>query len=135
LRRYVSILFIFLAGLIAACGSSATGGDQSSARAYERHQSNVQVQGEGVVTRILQDDTSGTPHQKFILRMGSNQTVLIDHNIELAPRIERLKIGDTVGFSGEYVWNEQGGLVHWTHHDPEGKHVAGWLKHDGRTYQ
>jgi hypothetical protein len=33
------------------------------------------------------------------------------------------------------VWNAQGGMVHWTHHDPEGRHVAGWLKHNGRIYQ
>jgi hypothetical protein len=33
------------------------------------------------------------------------------------------------------VWNEQGGLIHWTHHDPNGRHVAGWIKHNERTYQ
>ena len=135
MHRYVWILLIFLAGLIAACGPRATGGDQSIAQAYERHQSNVPVQGEGVVSRILRDDTTGTPHQKFILRIGSGQTVLIDHNTELAPRIDDLKAGDSVSFSGEYVWNDQGGLVHWTHHDPAGRHPAGWLKHNGRTYQ
>jgi len=46
-----------------------------------------------------------------------------------------LQEGDTIRFYGEYVWNAQGGMVHWTHHDPQGKHVAGWLKHKGQTYQ
>ena len=36
------------------------------------------------------------------------------------PRIADVKVGDTVSFFGEYVWNEQGGLIHWTHHDPAG---------------
>jgi hypothetical protein len=25
--------------------------------------------------------------------------------------------------------------VHWTHRDPAGKHVAGWVKFNGRLYQ
>ncbi|MFN9385947.1 MAG: DUF3465 domain-containing protein [Cyanobacteriota bacterium] len=25
--------------------------------------------------------------------------------------------------------------MHWTHHDPDGNHVAGWLKHNGIVYQ
>jgi hypothetical protein len=60
---------------------------------------------------------------------------MISHNIDLAPRLEELREGDAVAFNGEYVWNAEGGLVHWTHHDPAGRHVAGWLKYNGRTYQ
>ena len=30
---------------------------------------------------------------------------------------------------------EQGGTVHWTHHDPSGDHAAGWLRHGGRVYR
>ena len=91
--------------------------------------------GTGTVKRMLSDDRSGSPHQRFILELIPGQTVLVDHNIELAPRIDDLKIGDEVSFAGEYVWNEQGGLVHWTHRDPKGVHEPGWLKHVGRTYE
>src|SRR5687768_9120049 len=95
-------------------------------RAFQQRARDVQVQGEGVVTRILTDDTKGSPHQRFIVRLASGRTVLIQHNIELAPRIDDLKEGDPVSFFGEYIWNEQGGIMHWTHHDPAGKHIAGW---------
>lgn len=105
------------------------------ARAFEQQQSNVQVQGQGVVTRILPDDREGSPHQRFILRLPSGQTVLVAHNLELAPRIDSLQEGDTVTFFGEYEWSSQGGTVHWTHDDPDGSHVAGWLEHQGITYQ
>ena len=88
-----------------------------------------------MVTRILSDDVEGSRHQRFILRLASGQTVLITHNIDLAPRVDGLREGDTVAFNGEYVWNAQGGLVHWTHKDPQGRHMAGWLKHNGRTFQ
>ena len=97
--------------------------------------SNAQVQGVGIVSRILPDDNDGSRHQRFILRLQSGQTLLVAHNIDLAQRIDDLKEGDTVEYSGEYQWNPKGGVVHWTHRDPSGRHVAGWLKHDGRVFQ
>ena len=116
--------------------NGGTAGDDSQiGRAFKNRTSNVQVEGEGVVTRILADDLAGSRHQRFVLRLASGQTVLIAHNIDLAPRVAGLQEGDSVRFYGEYVWNAEGGKVHWTHHDPEGRHVAGWLKHNGRTYQ
>ncbi|NUR23610.1 MAG: DUF3465 domain-containing protein [Frateuria sp.] len=95
----------------------------------------TQVQGSGIVVRILPDDTEGSRHQRFILRLPSGQTLLVAHNIDLAPRVSGLKEGDRVEYSGEYEWNPKGGVLHWTHLDPAGRHAAGWLKHDGRTFQ
>ena len=71
----------------------------------------------------------------FILKLSSGQTLLVAHNIDLADKIKGLKKGDKVAFYGEYEWSEQGGVIHWTHHDPSGRHTDGWLKHDGRLYQ
>jgi hypothetical protein len=104
-------------------------------QAYNNSQSDLQVQGEGVVTKILPDDRDGSRHQRFILRLNSGQSLLMAHNIDLAPRIGNLKTGDNVAFYGEYEWNAQGGVIHWTHHDPRGRHVGGWLRHDGKTYK
>lgn len=94
-----------------------------------------QVTGEGVVSKILSDDNEGSRHQRFILTLSTGQTLLIAHNVDLAPRIASLKIGDTVGFYGVYEWNPQGGVIHWTHRDPEGRHESGWLKYAGQTYR
>jgi hypothetical protein len=103
--------------------------------AYENHKSNIQVKGSGKVIRILKDDNQGSRHQKFILKLATGHTVLISHNIDLAPRINSISNGDTVKFYGEYEWNKKGGVVHWTHRDPNKHHVNGWLKHAGSVYQ
>ena len=105
------------------------------AEAFQNKRSGLQVTGAGVVSRLLADDTSGDQHQRFILKLASGQTLLIAHNIDLAPRISGLKLGDRVEFYGEYEYNAEGGVVHWTHHDPAGKHPDGWLRHQEQIYQ
>jgi len=102
--------------------------------AYANHQSDIQVQQQGEVIKVLADDLKGSRHQKFILKIDQ-LSILIAHNIDLAPKIEGLRAGDTVEFYGEYEWNKKCGVVHWTHKDPSGRHIDGWLKHKGRTYQ
>jgi len=103
--------------------------------AFDKRLSNLQVEGSGVVKVILRDDTKGSKHQRIIVDLPTGQTVLLAHNIDLAPRVENLSKGDKITFFGEYEWNDRGGVIHWTHHDPQNKHIAGWLKHKGRTYR
>jgi len=105
------------------------------AEAYANQASGLQLSGQGTVSRLLDDDYDGSRHQRFILRLDSGQTLLVAHNIDLAPRIDSLQVGDTVSFNGVYEWNDRGGVLHWTHHDPQGEHEPGWLRHRGRTYQ
>jgi hypothetical protein len=105
------------------------------ADAWANRRSDVQVQGTGTVTRVLSDDNDGSRHQRFILELDSGQTLLVAHNIDLAPRIQDLARGDIVRFFGEYEWNDRGGVIHWTHHDPDGRHIGGWLEHDGNRYE
>ena len=104
-------------------------------KAYAQQQSNVQVHASGEVKAVLRDDAEGSKHQKFILKLSNGQTVLVAHNIDLSPRIQNLQKGDTVEFYGEYEYSSQGGVIHWTHLDPNQRHEDGWLKHDGKIYQ
>lgn len=104
-------------------------------KAFDARASNLQVEGSGKVVSLLPDDTDGRRHQKFIIRLKSGQTLMMAHNIELSTRIDDIREGDQIEFFGEYEWNEKGGVIHWTHHDPERRHIAGWLKHNGRLYQ
>jgi len=119
----------------ASPGPASRVDDDSIGRAFASRASNIQVEGEGTVSHLLPDDLDGSRHQRFIVQLASGQTLLIAHNIDIAPRIDGLEVGASVRFSGEYVWNAKGGVVHWTHHDPQGRHVAGWLMHNGKTYK
>lgn len=114
---------------------STTDDSEKIQQAFQQQQSNVQVQASGRVKAVLADDNDGSRHQKFILELSNGLTVLVAHNIDLAPRIENLKKGDVVEFYGEYEYNPKGGVIHWTHHDPQQRHIAGWLKYQGKTYQ
>lgn len=122
-------------GCAASTETPAQSGDAVFAQAFEDRAHDVPVEGAGTVTRILEDDDEGGRHQRFIVRLASGQTLLVAHNIDVAPRVDGLRVGDTVEFAGVYEWSEEGGTVHWTHHDPDGTHASGWLRHEGRTYE
>ncbi len=128
------ILIALLLFTICSVGFGS-GGDALVASAFADHKSNIQMPGSGQVIKLLSDDNKGSRHQRFIIKLASGQTLLIAHNIDLAKRIPAIKVGDTIDFYGEYEWNPQGGVIHWTHRDPQGQHTAGWIKHNGQTYQ
>lgn len=109
--------------------------NQALRAAVESRRSDVQLEAAGFVVKVLSDDNDGSRHQRFLISAGSGQTVLVAHNIDLAPRVAGLAEGDQVTIYGEYEWNPKGGVIHWTHHDPAGRHVGGWIKHRGKTYQ
>ena len=122
-------------GLTGAPATIASSTSAQLRQAYEDRRSDLQVEGRAVVTRVLRDDLKGSRHQRFLMRTDDGLSLLVAHNIDLAPRVEGLREGDEIEFAGEYEWNDKGGVIHWTHHDPRGRHPGGWLKHNGRTYQ
>ncbi len=103
-------------------------------RLFAEGRSDVMVQVSGEAARLLMDDNQGSRHQRFILELPSGHTVLVAHNIDLASRVP-LARGDRVEVKGEYEWNQRGGVLHWTHRDPQRRREGGWIKHSGETYQ
>jgi len=97
---------------------------------YATKANDAWVELQGTVSRLLPDDMQGSRHQKFILTIGS-RTVLVAHNIDLAQRVP-ISVGDKLGVRGQYEWNQQGGVVHWTHHDPQNRHSGGWIEWQGK---
>lgn len=109
--------------------------DDQFAQAFDDQADGVQLKGSGEVITVLPDDNKGSRHQKFLVRLSSGQTLLVAHNIDLAPRVADLSKGDQVSFYGEYVWTPKGGVMHWTHHDPAARHQGGWIEKDGIRYE
>ena len=107
-------------------------------KAFRAKQSNRQVQGCGTIIKALADDNEGSRHQKILIELDGvspKQTLLLVHNIDLAPRVANVSPSTAVSFYGEYVYNDKGGLVHWTHHDPAARHQGGWIESNGVRYQ
>jgi hypothetical protein len=120
---------------LAACGASAQPDDAAIVTDFHNHQSNVEVTADATVIRLLPDRTSATgTHEQFIIRLSSGDlTIEVEHNISIAARVP-VKEGDHVIVHGVYVWNAQGGLIHFTHHDPHGTHEGGYVQDGGTTY-
>jgi hypothetical protein len=140
-RGLASLLLAAALATLAACGSgaSATGGsaadDAAIASDFQAHASKVEVTADGVVVAIFSDRRSSTgTHEQFIIRLTSqNMTVEVEHDISIGRRVP-LTQGDHVIVHGEYIWNSQGGLIHFTHHDPQGTHEGGYIIDHGTTY-
>jgi len=88
----------------------------------------------GTIKRTLPDDNEGSRHQRFILEVPGGKTLLVAHNIDLADRIP-VKTGDTLSLHGRYETNNRGGVIHWTHHDPDGSTLGGWIDFKGKRYR
>lgn len=71
-------------------------------QAYQAKNPSVkrQVLGCGTVIKVLKDDNEGSRHQKFLVKIDNypNITVLIAHNIDLAPRIEGIETKNPIRF-------------------------------------
>jgi len=112
-------------------------GDNAAVRAaFERHAGGVQVTATGVIDRVLSDqDGPSGPHERFIVRLPDvGMTVLVEHNLSIAPRVP-VVVAEPVVVHGEYIWNSQGGLVHFTHHDADRSHEGGYIVYGGRRYE
>ncbi len=93
------------------------------------------VEVSGRVHRLLaDDDDDGEAHQRFVIHAAGGQTLLVAHNLELAGRVP-LGLADRVRVRGLYVYNDSGGVVHFTHRDPHGREAGGWVEFRGKRYR
>ncbi len=101
------------------------------ARAFAARESGFMVRVEADVVKLLSDDLDGSRHQRFLIRLDDGRSLLVAHNIDLAPRAP-VEPGDRIRLRGQYEWNDRGGLLHWTHVAPDGDHPGGWIEVDGQ---
>lgn len=109
---------------------------------FSARQSRVWLTASVRVVKILTDDTKGDQHQRFLVEGRNGITVLVAHNIDLAPRVPLTK-GSILEIRGRYEWNDKGGVLHWTHKYPSERRGSypfdeakgGWIRHNQKTYR
>jgi hypothetical protein len=140
--RTAALIAILALVTVCACRSApatekAGSSDNAAVEvAFERQSDGVQVTATGVIDRVLSDqDGPSGPHERFVVRLPDvGMTVLVEHNLSIAPRVP-VVVGELVVVHGEYIWNSQGGLVHFTHHDADRSHEGGYIVYGGRRYE
>lgn len=112
----------------------STHNDQSALlqTAFAKRQSKVWATVKVKVRKTLMDDNKGSRHQRFLVNLANGQSILVAHNIDLAPRAP-IRAGARIWIKGRYEWSDKGGVLHWTHHNPKGGR-GGWIEVDGKRY-
>jgi len=135
------LFLALLAGLTACASPATTGNAADNAAVYNawlQKRSYVEVTAAGSVARVLgtRPGPSGV-HTQFLVHLGAGGnglTVRIADNVDMTGRLQ-IAPGDSVVVRGEYIYDPRGGLIHWTHRDPRGRHEAGYVAVNGRYYQ
>jgi hypothetical protein len=146
-RRQYLAAALFPLVVLTGCGAPATtapphstlinptrgaAGCGAARSAFQTHRSKLWLTVSAHVTRDLADAHGTYTHQRFIVTCSGGFTLLIVNDISIGERAPA-HIGDTVTVRGQYIWNDQGGLIHFTHHDPEGG-PGGYIDEDGAQY-
>jgi hypothetical protein len=129
-----------LCALLGACGGNSSGNDPNAAvyDAWRYHRAHLEVTADGSVARILgtRRGPSGV-HEGFLLHLrgagGHGLTVRVEDNVDITGPIP-LTEGDDVEVRGEYIYDPRGGLIHYTHRDPGGRHAGGYVRAEGHTF-
>lgn len=126
--------------LLSACAKapqSTPAANSAVYAAFESGTSRVEVSATGIVTRTMGMRTgrSGT-HEGFLMQAdGKRGLVLrVEDNVDITGPIP-LRNGQHVIVRGEYEYYPRGGVIHWTHHDPAGRHENGYVEVAGKRYQ
>jgi hypothetical protein len=120
---WAGIALLACAGL--GCTQAAVEEDPART-AFAERRSDVWLTVEGELVRVLPDDRRSPRHQRFVLETPTGQTILVVHNVDVAPRVT-VRPGDELEVRGLYVWNPQGGLIHFTHRSA-GPGEGGWIR-------
>lgn len=133
------LVLLLAAGRLGGC--AAAHGDDNAAiyGAWADQRSRVEVTADGTVARILgtRQGRSGA-HEGFLLHLrgagGHGLSVRVETNVDITGAIP-LEPGESVEVRGEYIYDPRGGIIHYTHHDPAGRHESGYVEAGGDLYR
>ncbi len=128
----------FVALVCSSCALNGGNADNAGALdAIAQNRDGVEVTVEGPVIHVLAESNgeSGT-HDRFVIevRSGSKeQDILIADNVSIG-RTAPIQEGDDVTVKGVLAIDPSGPVIHWTHHDPSGRHESGFIRDRGVLY-
>ncbi|HEY9754099.1 MAG TPA: DUF3465 domain-containing protein [Oculatellaceae cyanobacterium] len=108
--------------------------DDSQIVAMQEQGGRAEITGKVRVYKVLAEDDEGLRHERFLVMLSNGRTVMVAHSIDRAPRVP-VVAGDVVVLHGEFIGNEKGGVIHWTHHSDSPKHEGGWIMFNGKRYE
>lgn len=125
-----------LATLLAACAAQTAPDNAAVCDAFRAGRSHVEVVAAATVTRVL-GVASGrvSPHEGFLMQLTSDCRVVVrvEANTDFTGAFALVR-GDRVVVKGEYEYYPIGGVIHWTHRDPRGRHEGGFIQVGDKTY-
>ena len=110
--------------------------DAAVCSAFSQGRSGVEVIADGRVTQVFGTYAGPSgPHEGFLLKLRSGCTlaVRIETNVAFTGPIP-LRSGDAVVVRGEYEYDSNGGVIHFTHRELRGHHASGYVETGGRFY-
>jgi hypothetical protein len=131
-----TMLAALIGASLCACAATQAPDDAAVCEAFSAQRSGVEVVAQGRVTRVLGVQAGrSSPHEGFLLRLDSGcaLVVRVEVNTDFTGTIP-LSVGQRVLVKGDYEYYSRGGVIHWTHRDPRGRHENGYVGVNGTTY-
>ena len=134
--RYLGVAVALL--LATACnGQPEKPNNAQICQLYAGQGSGVEVIATGTVARVLGDRRGPSgEHEGYLLQTDGDCDLLlrVETNEDLTGHVP-LHEGERVVVKGEYEFAPEGGVVHWTHRDPRGRHINGYVYAGGQYYR
>jgi hypothetical protein len=123
--------------LLVGCAGTANPNDAAVCEALRTGRSHQEVVADGKVVRELGVAPGRvSPHEGFLMQLSSGCSVVVrvEANTDFTGTFP-VAAGEGVVVKGEYEYYPRGGVIHWTHRDPRGRHENGYIQIGGRIYE
>ena len=130
-RRREAAILAALALSACASGAQHVQGAVSTCQNGGAFHTEVYIPQATVVRVIGERAGRSGEHEGFIIRT-SVRTFKVEDNVNITGPIP-LHRGDVVSLLGQLECDDF--VIHWTHHDPRGRHVGGYIEVHGNRYQ
>lgn len=88
-----------------------------------------------IVQSVLPDDTTGLPHQNFVVVTDSGEKLTVNNDTKYGSRVPGLKAGLKLVIRGVEYHGANANGIHWTHHANTSNDAGFIITPDGKIYQ